>query len=298
VYRNLGNHDRAISVWQDALALRRTVLGAQHPDVGRSLLRLAMVHRQTGQHAAAEPLLEEARTIFTQQLDQPSADLATVLSSLADIHMIRFDVPRAEQLYRAAVNERRKALGNEHPEVANDLLNLGMLLLHMNPPAADSVFSVALAMQRRLLPEDHADVFRALEGLGSARARLGQLDTAETLHREALAMRRRLLGQRHGEIAFSLESLGSIAEKKKDLAGAEALYREAIEIKRENFAAGHSAIAKPLAQLALLLHAQKRCREAAPLLREALHIRQTTDPKIPAQITQLQKAVTSCSAVH
>jgi eukaryotic-like serine/threonine-protein kinase len=295
VYRNLGAHDRAIDVWQDALRLRRSVLGEQHPDVGRSLLRLAMVHQQTGRNSVAEPMLEEARGIFTRQLEQPSADLATVLSSLADIHMIRFDAPNAERLYRAAVEERRKAVGNEHVDVANDLLNLGMLLLHTNPAEADSIFSIALEMQRRLLPEDHADVFRALEGLGSAHMRLGKLDSAEILHREALAMRRRLLGQRHGEIAYSLENLATIAEKKGDLQKAEALYREAVDIKRENFAAGHSAIAKPLAALGLMLQAQNRCREAMPVLREALHLRLTTEPKIPPQIARLQQAIADCA---
>jgi serine/threonine-protein kinase len=275
VYNELGQFDRAISAWSQALALRRANLGPQHPDVAETLTRLAISTRALGQHETAAPLLREALEVWTRLLgpNRGNEEVASILSSLAEVHLVRGELTEAESRYRQALEMRQQLLGNDHPDVAEDMANLGQVLLHTNLKEADSLFAQSLSISRTALPPDHPGIERALEGLAATRYRLGRLDDAEDLHTEVLALRRRVLGERHHEVAFTLESLSVVKQKKGDLAAAETLQRQALQMNRETVGAVHPLTVGSMAGLGALLAKQERCTEAVPLLSEVMDIR-------------------------
>ena len=55
-----GDYAAAAPLPREALAIRRIVLGDDHPDAISSLNNLAFVLTQLGDYAAAEPLVREA----------------------------------------------------------------------------------------------------------------------------------------------------------------------------------------------------------------------------------------------
>ena len=58
----------AEALHQQALTLRRQVLGEQHADVATSLNNLAQLYQSIGSYAAAEPLYQQAQAITQEAL--------------------------------------------------------------------------------------------------------------------------------------------------------------------------------------------------------------------------------------
>ncbi|MBK9206357.1 MAG: tetratricopeptide repeat protein [Candidatus Obscuribacter sp.] len=63
--------------------------------------------------------------------------------------------------------EMEKSLGPDHPDLADYLISLGLLLYHDSRfDEAEDLFKRALDMRERLLAVDHPDVAAALNHLG------------------------------------------------------------------------------------------------------------------------------------
>ena len=63
-----GRYEQAEPLYQQALEIRRQVLGEQHPDFAPSLGNLAGLYSETGRSEQAEPLYQQALEVFRQVL--------------------------------------------------------------------------------------------------------------------------------------------------------------------------------------------------------------------------------------
>ncbi|MEH1800478.1 MAG: tetratricopeptide repeat protein, partial [Nostoc sp.] len=57
---NEGKYSEAIPLAERALAIRKQILGEEHPDVATSLNNLALLYKSQGRYADAEPLYRQA----------------------------------------------------------------------------------------------------------------------------------------------------------------------------------------------------------------------------------------------
>jgi len=136
------------------LAIRRIVLGDDHPDAMSSVNNLAFVLTQLGDYIAAEPLYREALERWRESLGAHPR-VAAALSNMAALLRNQGDDEAAEPLYREALAMRRTLMG-EHPDVAANLTELGALLKDKGEyTAAEAHHREALAMLRRLYGEEH-----------------------------------------------------------------------------------------------------------------------------------------------
>jgi len=185
----------------------------------------------------------------------------------------------AESLFREALEIYRKALPVGHPNIANSLNSLALLLQAQNKLAeAEPLLREALEIRRKALPAGHPDIAPSLNNLAFLLKAQNKLAEAEPLFREALEITRKALPAGHPNIAAALNGLALLLQAQNKLAEAEPLFREALEIRRKALPAGHPDIAKSLNSLALLLQAQNKLAEAEPLLREALEINRMALP--------------------
>jgi serine/threonine-protein kinase len=275
VYRNLGLYDLAEPLLREALSIRRSVLGDDHPAVAQSLNNLGVVLRQRGDYDGAEPLFNEAlerRRQLYPEGDHP--DLAESLNNLALLYQERGRYPVAEGLLREAIAIQRTVSGGSGAELASLLANLGILLTEVGEWAgAEPPFREALDLRREALGEDHALVADSLNDLGVFLGIQGDLESAEELLREALAMRRRSLNQDNPTLAESINNLGRLLREKGDFAGAEELYREAIAIREHQLGRDHRLVAIHIHNLGQVLQAQGKLAQAEVQLRDSLAIR-------------------------
>ena len=69
-YAEHGSYAEAKPFFLEALEIRRTTLGENHPEVAQTLLDLAKLHRAMGESDAAEPLLRQVIEIQRTALER------------------------------------------------------------------------------------------------------------------------------------------------------------------------------------------------------------------------------------
>ncbi|MCK4414882.1 MAG: CHAT domain-containing protein [Candidatus Eisenbacteria sp.] len=168
----------------------------------------------------------------------------------------------------------RQFLGEERPEIAESLLNLGFLTARGGDHvAAEPLYREALEMRRRLLGDEHPDIALNLNVLADVSRTRGDYPRADSLYREALAMARRLLGETHSDLAMILNNFAALLEKRGEYAESESMYRRALSIYREVLGEEHRFVATVLDNLGLVLLARGDHAAGEPLMRRALAMR-------------------------
>jgi non-specific serine/threonine protein kinase/serine/threonine-protein kinase len=118
------------------------------------------------------------------------------------------DRARAELM--RAVELRRRALGEDHPDTLASLTNLALVHdLAGESAEAEREHRAILATRRRTLGDDHRETLISLNNLACTLDDLGRYDQAQPLHRDALARRRHTMGEDHPDTLESLHNLGS-----------------------------------------------------------------------------------------
>ena len=202
--------------------------------------------------------------------DQPLVE-ADLRSTLGEAYQALGQYGKAEPLHRAALELRRRLLGNESPEVAASLYDLGNVYVSQGRQAeAEKLYREALAMQKKLLGAEHMAVAKTLGQLSIALTDRGSQAEAEKLLQEALAVQGKLLGKEHAEIAESLHNLSKVLYRQGDLGQAEATAREALAMRTRLFGSQHLEVAHSLGGLAFVLRGQNRMAEAEATASEAV----------------------------
>ena len=137
----------------------------------------------------------------------------------------------AEALLRSVLREQERALGAVHDHVADTQAWLAEAVVHQGrPEEVIPLYRQALATRRALHGEESPEVGAALDDLGFAFKRSGDLERGRELYLQALAMRRRTLGDVHVDVANTLGNLSTLEEDvgRTGLAHAYALERARI----------------------------------------------------------------------
>ena len=270
---NQGQYATAIPLAERALAIRKKVLGNEHPLVATSLDNLATLYQSQERYSEAEPLYRQALKMYQRLLGNEHRDVATSLNNLAAVYHRQERYSEAESLYRQALEMKKRLLGNEHLDVATSLNNLASLYESQGRYSeAEPLHRQALEMKKRLLGNEHLDVATSLNNLAYLYERQGRYSEAELLYRQALEMRKRLLGNEHRDLANSLNNLAGLYHILGHYSEAEPLYHQALEMRKRLLGNEHRDVATILHNLAAIYDAQERYSEAEPLYHQALEM--------------------------
>jgi serine/threonine-protein kinase len=290
LYTQLGEYERAEVLLREALDLQRelhdaassTASGATpNPELVRALDRLGAILSLRGGQAEAESLLREAIAIAALTGDPDLEADSHANLGYALHHLGKHESAEAE--YRRAVEIRRRAFGDRHAKLADELHGLA-LTLHMTGRLddAETHFLEALAIKRELLHHQHSSLAATLAALGRLYTWKLDYEAALPLLREAIAINRERLGPRHPQLRDDLSELGYSLQRFGDHAAAEEVFHEALEIALETLGPNHQKVATGLGHLSYVLAEQGRVAEAAPLRGQALEItRQNWGPEHP-----------------
>ncbi|MDZ8227763.1 tetratricopeptide repeat protein, partial [Nostoc sp. ChiVER01] len=274
LYNSQGRYSEAEPLFIQALALRRQLLGDEHPNVATSLNNLANLYYSQGRYSEAEPLFIQALVLRRQLLGDEHPDVATSLNNLANLYNSQGRYSEAEPLFIQALALRRQLLGDEHPNVAASLNNLALLYYSQGRYSeAEPLFIQALALKRQLLGDEHPDVAASLNNLANLYESQGRYSEAEPLFIQALVLRRQLLGDEHPDVATSLNNLANLYNSQGRYSEAEPLFIQALALRRQLLGDEHPNVAASLNNLALLYYSQGRYSEAEPLFIQALVLR-------------------------
>jgi tetratricopeptide (TPR) repeat protein len=106
-----GKHAEATPLAEQALAIRKRILGDRHLDVATSLNNLAALYDDQGRYAEAEPLYQRSLQIRETQLGKNHPDVATSLNNLAVLYESRGDAGRALSFLTQGMQIEEQNLG-------------------------------------------------------------------------------------------------------------------------------------------------------------------------------------------
>src|SRR5262249_14519572 len=129
LYRDKGDFAAAEPFFRDAVAMRRKVLGNNHPYVVLSLNGQALSLSQQGKLAEAEPLYRESLESTKNLQGAESPATATVLYNLASLLYDKGSYQEAATMFRQTLDIRMKKLGKEHQDVGLAMVGEGKALV-------------------------------------------------------------------------------------------------------------------------------------------------------------------------
>lgn len=152
-----GSYKQAETLYKEALATRRAVLGEQHPDTVRSLNNLAVLYQNLGRYKEVYPLFKEVLAIRQVVLGEQHPDTATSLYNLGELYRDQGRYEEAEPLLKEALAVWQTVLGEQHPNVARGFNNLGLLYRSQGREEAALLFERALTILVNVLGKAHPD---------------------------------------------------------------------------------------------------------------------------------------------
>ncbi len=274
LYQRIGVYDRAQSLLEESLKLRRQTLGTEHVDVATSLAHLASLAYEKGDFGSGESLNRETLAMRLKLLGTEHAEVADSMNALGQTLTALGKFAEAELLVRDALAQRRKLLDPEHKDIAASLNGLGRVLSEQGKFAeAAEIYRQSLAIHRKLYGEDHPFVASSLNNLAAMLHELRDYNGAEALFRGSLELRRKLLGENHPDVANSLANLASLLQDKREYDEAEQFYWQALTLRRKLFGENHLKLTITMNNLASLLAAKGDWTGCEALHRQTLTIR-------------------------
>jgi len=261
-YSSLGMHKVAMPHFEKAVDLRRSSLGADHPDTLDSMKYLAGVYMMDGRSQEAVTLWEVVLDKYERELGPDHPDTIVALNALAYVCEWAGMSDRAITLAKQVLEKRETTLGPTHPDTVLAIHSVACIYL------AAGRFEESIAWHQtplKAMPENggvRKHYARALQGAG-------KLEEADYQLRKALEIaqrtsdrtsRERGVGQAQTNLAFNLLLQGRYVEAESMARAVLAL----VELKRPD--SWDCFLVKSLVGGALL--GQQRYREAEPLLVE------------------------------
>jgi serine/threonine protein kinase/tetratricopeptide (TPR) repeat protein len=284
VYRRLGVFDQAQRLLEKALAVGRTVYGAEHVRLAQTLNDLGVLLTDTGDYPAAARALEQALSMRRKLLGPEHADVAVTLVELGRVYQDQGFNKRADPLLRESLAIRRKVLGEDHRETAVSLNAVASVLrLNGDLSGAESLLRQSLALNLRTRGEYHANTGTSLHDLGVVAASRADYASAESLFRQALVTHRRALGDTHPIVATTLNSLSRVLVERGRYDEAAAALQSALDIARPALGGDHQLVAIYTINLASVQLARKDPAASEALAREGLRIRALAPGLVPSR---------------
>ena len=180
---------------------------------------------------------------------------------------------KAEPFARQALDVRERALGPNHPEVAQSLNNLAVVLNAMHDSVgALPLYRRSLAINEATFGPDHPEVALSLNNLAMMLSKQGDYGAARSLFERSLAIDEKALGPTHPDVASDLNNLAGVLQRQLDYTTALPLLERALAIREEALGPNHFLVAEGLNNLAFVYRELGDHVSALPLFERSLAI--------------------------
>jgi tetratricopeptide (TPR) repeat protein len=156
VQQTRSDYARALTLNDEALAIRRRLFSSPHQRISQSLNNQAMVYYRMKNYAAAEPLFKESLAMNRLLFGELHPEVSANLNNLALVARDRGDYKRADDMFAQVIEMDRKLLGPRHIQVARLLNNWGEAVRRGGDPRrAETLLRESWAMHREALSPTH-----------------------------------------------------------------------------------------------------------------------------------------------
>jgi CHAT domain-containing protein/Tfp pilus assembly protein PilF len=234
--------------------------------------------REAAKYAEAAPLYEKALQLSLRLYGENNVDTATILNSMAILHLATGKYAAAESVYQRSLKIRETVLPKNHPHIAHSLNNLADLYRIQGRYAeAEPLGQRGLRIREAAHGPNHVEVAQSLNNLAVLYHAQGKYEQAEQSYGRALSIRETVLGKEHVAVADTLNDLANLHVSLVKYGQAEPLYQRSLQIYQQTYGQEHPTVAQALNNLAILYVYQGKYAEAEPLYQRALKIYETVN---------------------
>jgi serine/threonine protein kinase/tetratricopeptide (TPR) repeat protein len=265
-YSDLGLYPDAERQMEQALDLRRRVLGEQHADTLMSLNNLAALYLNQGKHGQAEPLFTRLLELRRRVLGEDHIETLRTMNNLAVLYVYEGQYARAEPLYTRVLEIKRRVLGAEHPSTLTGMSNLGTLYGYEGKYAlVEPLFTKAFEARQRVLGGEHPDTLVAMTNLATFYADRGRYDRAESLDVKALEILRRVAGEQHPDTLRTMYNLAAVYRRLGKYDESDRLFTKTLAGQRQVLGEDHRSTLDTMWEVVLLYQDQGKYAQAKRL---------------------------------
>jgi serine/threonine protein kinase/tetratricopeptide (TPR) repeat protein len=215
-YRRQGLSERAIPLFEQALAIRRQARPVDNRQVATALANLASALTEAGHMVSGEAYLQQALAISRASNDADSVETAEILMQFGRLTLdARSQPDRAMRFFGEALAIYRRVLGNQSLFVASTLNDLTAAAIWTdNYKLAEVYEREALSIFQENASRNHPEYAIALGNLGYVLTERGQYPEAERMLNEALGIQRTVFGPNNQRVAETEAHLGTLYDKR------------------------------------------------------------------------------------
>ncbi|KAL3805648.1 hypothetical protein HJC23_005892 [Cyclotella cryptica] len=257
--KNLGSDsdsstDKAMELFQQALAMRIKCLGPDHVDVATTLNNIGRIYVQNDQFDRALGYYQDALRIRRISLGTNSLDYAaTAFNAGQSLHQ-KGDLDEAARLYHEFLRVATLKFGRNHRDVA--VVLSGIAQIHQEKrefEKALELYEESLAAGKAALGDYHSEIAMLLNRMGNFHFERERLDEALKCYRRGLRIEKKVLRPDHPNIIVTYSNLGEIHRQRNEWEEAANMYGEALEIlRRKYYGVDNSDVASTLNTLGLI----------------------------------------------
>lgn len=252
-FESEGKYELAHTLYEQASVAVQRIFGPDHSLVAGALNNVGLVTERLGRYPEADSSYRRALEILGESDDDL---LGTTLNNLGWLRYSTGDYRSAEDFLERALDIRRRALGKDHPDVAQTLNNLAALrLATRDMGAAEALLKEALDIQEGTGPAGLAGLADTLNNLGVVLRAGGRLDDAAAAYQRALEVRVELQGAQSGAVGETLNNLGAILYSAGQYEEAYEAFNGAYQIREAALGETHPDVGQSLMNAASALQA-------------------------------------------
>jgi serine/threonine protein kinase/tetratricopeptide (TPR) repeat protein len=254
-YRRQGLSDRAIPLFEQAVAIRRQERPLNNGHVAVALANLARALTDAGHLISAEAYLEQAVALSEGGGDAQASATADILVQFGNFALnAKSDPARASELFSKALRIYRSSIGGQTLQVAAALNGLAAAAVWTDDYSlAEHYQREAMGIFQANVSRNHPDNAVALATFGYILTQRGKYAEAEQVLSEALEIERNVFGVDNPRIAAIEADLGLLYDREGDMSRAIAATENAVKITRERRGPSHYMVGYYLDALANLL---------------------------------------------
>lgn len=261
-----GDNEEAASIYRRLLAVPRSHLPPDHPDLFYLLGEIAIFHYRQRQFDKCATLAVEALAVAERAWGQDHPEVGSVLTTIALCYTQQGEYGTARAYGERSVSVVQRSLDPEHPYLAMALSALGRIEKHLGELEPASMrFEQAIEIFDATLGPGNRQTGANLGALAVIEQTLGRLERAEELVDQHNTIQRQTTGfTGNFNLATGLSIKADLRARQGDRKGAKALLAEALEIVEGQLESGHYDVSSYRTQLAATVYehdAPERARE-------------------------------------
>jgi len=238
-----GRHAEAIAMLEQAVQLRMSLFGTEHPATSIALSNLGIARLEAGDPAGAEAHLMEALAVDERLLGDDHPNLAILLNQVASAKRSLGDTTGAIEYLERALAIHRAHFEPNHPGIAVSLSGLGTAyLLREDWPEAERALQEVIAINEQTFGPASREQSIDLVQLGFVRLRQGRLDEAQELLQQGLAIAFEMFGEQHALVGRPLRYLAEVHWERGERTAALESGNRSLAILTEAFGAEQSEV--------------------------------------------------------